>query len=249
MSKLVFCGACRKQMDAAATVCPHCNAPRLGRRYKDRISAGLLAIFVGAFGVHRFYLGQWWGLFYLLFFWTFIPGFASFIEGIVFLCTSQERWDEKYNSGVATGASDSSRIGLVVVLVAVGFVAVAMIGIMAAIAIPAYADYTARSKIMGVMIIAHDAATAVEEYVEEKGALPASLSEAGFNSALPPNVRSIELKETNGDIVVTMSGNPFDGKSFALSPVTDGSDGIVWRCHALDIRDRYLPRDCRSPER
>jgi TM2 domain-containing membrane protein YozV len=65
---------------------------------KDKIVAALLAIFLGALGIHRFYLGQWWGLLYLLFCWTGIPSLVSFIEGIVFLLTSDEVWDMKYGS-------------------------------------------------------------------------------------------------------------------------------------------------------
>ena len=60
------------------------------------MAAGLLALFVGGLGIHRFYLGQWWGLFYLLFFWTFIPAIIAFFEGIVFLCTSDEAWNLRY---------------------------------------------------------------------------------------------------------------------------------------------------------
>ncbi len=56
---------------------------------KNKIAAGLLAIFLGAFGIHKFYLGQTgWGILYILFFWTGIPGFVGFIEGIIYLCSS-----------------------------------------------------------------------------------------------------------------------------------------------------------------
>jgi TM2 domain-containing membrane protein YozV len=63
---------------------------------KNKILAGLLALFLGGFGIHRFYLGQWWGLFYLLFVWTFIPSFIAFIESIVFFCASDAEWEKKY---------------------------------------------------------------------------------------------------------------------------------------------------------
>jgi len=41
-------------------------------------------------------LGQWWGIFYLLFCWTFIPSIIAFIEGIVFLVTDDDAWNAKY---------------------------------------------------------------------------------------------------------------------------------------------------------
>lgn len=65
---------------------------------KSKIAAGLLAIFLGDFGIHKFYMGKVGkGLLYLLFFWTGIPAFIGLIEGIIYLCDS----DEKFASRVA----------------------------------------------------------------------------------------------------------------------------------------------------
>jgi len=58
--------------------------------------AGFLALFLGNFGVHRFYLGQWWGVFYLLFSWTFFPAFIALVEAIVFFCADDRVWAQKY---------------------------------------------------------------------------------------------------------------------------------------------------------
>ncbi|SDB81769.1 TM2 domain-containing protein [Acinetobacter boissieri] len=64
---------------------------------KNRIVAALLAFFLGGFGAHKFYLGQiGWGIVYLLFCWTFIPSFVAFIEFIIYLCTSDEKFAAKY---------------------------------------------------------------------------------------------------------------------------------------------------------
>jgi TM2 domain-containing membrane protein YozV/Tfp pilus assembly protein PilE len=245
MASLVFCGACRKQVSASDTVCPHCGAPR-GRRFKDRTTAGILALLFGGLGAHRFYLGQWWGIFYLLLCWTAIPALVAIVEGIVFLCSSQEQWDAKYNDGIRT-ANEGTRVGLVIALAAIGVFGLFVLGILAAIAIPAYADYTARSKVALALTKAREATLAVEQYVADHNALPASLAAAGFDASLPPNVESIALRDDDGSIVVTMSGAPFDrtGASFALSP-TNGGDTIVWECGAVDIPERYLPRRCRQ---
>ena len=65
---------------------------------KNKTTAGLLGIFLGAFGGHHFYLGNTGrGIAYLLFFWTYIPGFIGFIEGIMFLCMNEDDFDRKYN--------------------------------------------------------------------------------------------------------------------------------------------------------
>lgn len=65
---------------------------------KDKITAALLAFFLGAIGVHRFYLGQsGLGLAYLIFCWTLIPAIIAFIDFIIFLTMSKENFDLKYN--------------------------------------------------------------------------------------------------------------------------------------------------------
>lgn len=67
---------------------------------KNKMTAGLLAIFVGYFGAHKFYLGQSGiGVVYLLFCWTGIPGIIALIEGIIFLTMSDDDFNAKYNVG------------------------------------------------------------------------------------------------------------------------------------------------------
>ena len=66
---------------------------------KSKVVAALFAIFLGSLGIHKFYLGKvGMGILYLLFCWTFIPGFVSFIEGIVYLCQSDEEFARKYSN-------------------------------------------------------------------------------------------------------------------------------------------------------
>ena len=62
-----------------------------------RVTAAILAFFLGAFGVHKFYLGRTgWGLVYLLFCWSGIPAIAAFIEFIMYLVMDDEAFIEKY---------------------------------------------------------------------------------------------------------------------------------------------------------
>ncbi|MBF0647889.1 NINE protein [Dysgonomonas sp. GY75] len=66
---------------------------------KSKITAALLAIFLGGIGVHRFYLNQTGlGLLYLLFCWTFIPLAVSFIDFIWLLTMDDNRFNLKFNS-------------------------------------------------------------------------------------------------------------------------------------------------------
>ncbi len=69
---------------------------------KSRMSAALLAFFVGGFGVHKFYLGRsGMGVLYLFFFWTFIPSVLAFIEAISLFMMSDHDFDMKYNSALS----------------------------------------------------------------------------------------------------------------------------------------------------
>ena len=70
----------------------------MNRRKRERVAAGLIAIFGGAFGIHRFYLGQvGLGILYI-----FLPGawLISLIDALVFLTQDDEKFDYKYNKEI-----------------------------------------------------------------------------------------------------------------------------------------------------
>lgn len=93
-----FCFACGQGIDVRAEICPKCGVrQKRATGTKSRIAAALLAFFLGGFGIHKFYLGRpVWGIFYLLFCWTFIPAVIAFVEFIVYLCMSDESFAAKY---------------------------------------------------------------------------------------------------------------------------------------------------------
>ena len=100
MRGMVFCRACGKEIHHSARACPHCGATQqVAGQGKNKIVAGILALFLGGLGIHRFYLGQWWGVFYLLFVWTLIPLIVAFVEAIVFFCANDSKWEQKYGGG------------------------------------------------------------------------------------------------------------------------------------------------------
>lgn len=98
----VFCRGCAAPIHKQAPTCPKCGAPQASgqtssRSGKDKVTAGVLALFLGGFGAHKFYLGSpILGLFYLFFCWTFIPAFIALIEGIYYLTMSEESFSMKY---------------------------------------------------------------------------------------------------------------------------------------------------------
>lgn len=94
-----FCTNCGQTIDAKAEICPKCGVRQLTlyRDHKNKVVAALLAIFLGGFGIHKFYLNRpVQGIFYLIFFWTIIPAIIAFFEGIVYLCTNDAQFAAKY---------------------------------------------------------------------------------------------------------------------------------------------------------
>jgi multidrug resistance efflux pump len=64
---------------------------------KSKTTAAILAILLGTFGAHHFYLGHTiWGIIYLVFCWTFIPTVLGVVEGILYLVRSNDSWLESY---------------------------------------------------------------------------------------------------------------------------------------------------------
>ena len=74
---------------------PHISSI-LERNGKNKTAAALLAVFLGGFGAHKFYLGKiGLGFLYLIFFWRLIP---AFIEFILLLTMSDETFNQKYDN-------------------------------------------------------------------------------------------------------------------------------------------------------
>ena len=66
---------------------------------KSRGIAIVLALFLGGFGVHKFYLGRIGaGILYLLIAWTFIPVFLSFIDVLFLVIRGERQFNIKYNN-------------------------------------------------------------------------------------------------------------------------------------------------------
>ncbi|HLB57780.1 MAG TPA: NINE protein [Gammaproteobacteria bacterium] len=58
-----------------------------------------ITLFFGGFGIHRFILGKpISGILYLLFAWTLVPAFISFVEAITYFSMTQDEFEKRYNA-------------------------------------------------------------------------------------------------------------------------------------------------------
>ena len=129
-------------------------------------------------------------------------------------------------------------------------IVVAIIGILAAIAIPAYQDYIVRSKVSEGLNMAGAAKLAVAETFDSTGVMPTGNTAAGLPgpaSIIGSYVASIGV--TNGIVNIhynsSVGGNPTaNQKVVTLTPEsTEGS--MKWKCSSSDMPVKYLPANCR----
>jgi len=98
-----YCSSCGAIIKREAEICPECGVRNRGvgdtgqEASKDRVTAGILAILLGWFGAHKFYLGDTGlGILYLCFFWTGIPAIVGLIEGILYLTKTDAEFRRAY---------------------------------------------------------------------------------------------------------------------------------------------------------
>ncbi|MDP1602584.1 MAG: pilin [Legionella sp.] len=124
-------------------------------------------------------------------------------------------------------------------------IVIAIVGILAAIAIPAYQDYTIRARVAEGLNLATAAKLAVSETAQSNaGKLPATAEAAGYRApAATVNVASIGIE--NGVITITYT-KAAGGGTILLTPIVATETGeITWNCTGGSLDDRYRPQNCR----
>jgi type IV pilus assembly protein PilA len=126
-------------------------------------------------------------------------------------------------------------------------IVVAIIGILAAIAIPAYSDYTKRAKVTELVTAGSACKASVSEFFQSQQAYPANITEAGCSNATTAKISSLALG-TGGIITVTANstGAGVTG-TYVLTPTEAGTGtGVLqWSCTGSSMDKKYLPANCR----
>jgi prepilin-type N-terminal cleavage/methylation domain-containing protein len=123
-------------------------------------------------------------------------------------------------------------------------IVIAILGILLAIAIPAYQDYSARARASEGLNLAASAKTAVSETVLSEGEWPSTNAEAGFDFSATSLVTMIEV---GGSGVITVNTDNAEvncqagAPEFVLTPMTTGA-GVTWACTS---NGNCTPASCR----
>jgi type IV pilus assembly protein PilA len=125
-------------------------------------------------------------------------------------------------------------------------IVIAILGILMAIAIPAYQDYQIRAKVSEGMNLASAAKLAVAETRSSTGKFPGSVGSAGISATITGNNVSSVGISGNGVIKVTYSGpTEISGKFLYLTPTFTGGS-VKWDCKTTtSVAPKFLPAACR----
>ena len=136
-------------------------------------------------------------------------------------------------------------------------IVIAIVGVLAVVALPAYQDYTARAQMSEALTLAEGQKSAVVEYYSDKGTFPASNADAGIAAASTITgkyVKSVSVSAVSGttptaNITATMKSSgvnkDISGKTLILEG-KQNAGSFDWTCKKGTVDDKFLPSSCRG---
>ena len=128
-------------------------------------------------------------------------------------------------------------------------IVVAIIGILAAVALPAYQDYTVRAKVSEVLLAASSAKTAVAEAAQVGGGvMPGSLTIDTQASKFVASVAYAQTSDSVGVITVTTTAADasINGVTVIMTGTVTGNGQVNWVCGPGTMNAKYLPASCKG---
>jgi len=127
-------------------------------------------------------------------------------------------------------------------------IVVAIIGILAAIALPAYQDYTKRAHVSEGLSLAGGAKASVTEFYSSQGKFPPTQASAGLATSTDitgNSVSSVAVTANTGLITITYNDKVDSSATTLLLSPTTGSGSVEWKCKGGSVQTKYMPASCR----
>ena len=125
-------------------------------------------------------------------------------------------------------------------------IVVAIIGILAAIAIPAYQNYTKRSHVTEGLNLAGGAKAAVSEYYSSNGEWPTNNSKAGLAAAKSIKGNAVRSVTVNGSKITIEYNTKVNAGSNLILKGSATSGGVTWDCKTGTLKAELRPANCRN---
>ena len=128
-------------------------------------------------------------------------------------------------------------------------ITVAIVGILAAVALPAYQDYTIRAQVTEGFTLAEGMKTAVVESYTNTGTLPTNNTAIGASAAGATGKYVTKVVNLNGAITSTFGGQAnakIAAGTITLTPVPDANGVLVWTCtyDGVKVLKKFVPSSC-----
>ena len=126
-------------------------------------------------------------------------------------------------------------------------IVVAIIGILAAVALPAYQDYTIRAKVSELLLAASAAKNTVTENIQSSGGSTATAN-AGVSLVAVGKMLATSTVSTAGTITVIGDGSATSvgtAVTIVLTPSVNTAGNVVWACTSASTVHKYVPAECR----